>query len=106
MTTQIKHLTIRGYISDIGNAEQGENWQKQEFTLTTFDKYPKDVRVSCWNANIEWLLRCKLLDHVEVFFNVQSRKHNDKFYTEISAWRIDVDVVSMIKAKTDANTEQ
>jgi hypothetical protein len=97
MTTQNNQLSIRGIITDIGNAEQGENWQKQEFSITTVDKYAKEVRIAVWNANIEWLSRCKLGDEVVVLFNVQSRKHNDKFYTELSAWRIDVDILSMKK---------
>jgi len=97
MTTQINQLSIRGIITDIGNADQGENWTKQDFSIHTVDKYPKEVRISVWNANIEWLSRCKCGDEVVVLFNVQSRKHNDKYYTEISAWRIDVDVLAMKK---------
>jgi hypothetical protein len=97
MTTQNNQLSIRGIITDIGNAEQGENWTKQDFSIHTVDKYPKEVRISVWNANIEWLSRCKSGDEVVVLFNVQSRKHNDKYYTEISAWRIDVDVLAMKK---------
>jgi hypothetical protein len=97
MTTENNQLSIRGIITDIGSADQGENWSKQEFTITTVDKYPKEVRISVWNANIEWLSRCKLGDEVVVLFNVQSRKHNDKYYTELSAWRIDVDILAMKK---------
>ena len=97
MTTQNNQLSIRGIITDIGNAEQGENWTKQDFSITTIDKYAKEVRISVWNSNIEWLSRCKPGDEVVVQFNVQSRKHNDKYYTEITAWRIDVDVLSMKK---------
>jgi hypothetical protein len=95
MTTQINQLSIRGIITDIGNAEQGENWIKTDFSITTTDKYPKEVRFSVWNANNEWLNRCKLNDSVIVLFNVASRKHNDKYYTELSAWRIDVDILAM-----------
>jgi hypothetical protein len=97
MTTENNQLSIRGIITDIGSADQGENWSKQDFSITTVDKYPKEVRISVWNANIEWLSRCKLGDEVVVLFNVQSRKHNDKYYTELAAWRIDVDILSMKK---------
>ena len=97
MTTENNQLSIRGILTDIGSADQGENWSKQDFSITTVDKYSKEVRISVWNANIEWLSRCKLGDEVVVLFNVQSRKHNDKYYTELSAWRIDVDILSMKK---------
>lgn len=105
MTTENKQLSIRGIISDIGNADQGENWTKQDFSITTVDKYPKEVRISVWNANIEWLSRCKLGDNVVVLFNVQSRKHNDKYYTELSAWRIDVDILAMKQQQQSKNQE-
>ena len=106
MTTQNNQLSIRGIITDIGNAEQGENWTKQDFSIHTVDKYPREVRISVWNANIEWLSRCKLGDEVVVLFNVQSRKHNDKYYTEITAWRIDVDVLTMKKRAELLNKAQ
>ncbi len=106
MTTQNNQLSIRGIITDIGNAEQGENWTKQDFSIHTVDKYPREVRISVWNANIEWLSRCKSGDEVVVLFNVQSRKHNDKYYTEITAWRIDVDVLAMKKRAELLNKAQ
>jgi len=99
MTTENKQLSIRGYIREIGTQESGETWKKQEFTIETIDKYPKELRVSCWNNNIEWLSRAKEGDIVTVFFNVQSRSHSGKWYTEVSCWRMDVDVRAMLAAQ-------
>ncbi len=99
MTTENKQLSIRGYIREIGTQESGETWRKQEFTIETVEKYPKELRISCWNNNTEWLSRCKVGDLVNVFFNVQSRSFNGKWFTEVSAWRIDVDVKAMLAAQ-------
>ena len=102
MTTE-KQLSIRGYIREIGTQETGETWKKQEFTIETVDKYPKLLRISCWNSAIEWLQRTKVEDLVNVYFNVQSRKHSDKWYTEVTAWRIEVDVRAMLAAQKGGN---
>jgi len=102
MRTEKDHLLIRGIIREIGTLEQGETWKKQEFTIETVEKYPKELRISCWNNNIEWLSRCKDQDLVNVFFNVQSRSYNGKWFTEVSAWRIDIDVKGMLIAKKGA----
>jgi hypothetical protein len=34
------------------------------------------------------LSRCKVDDEVTVFFNAKSRQHQNKWYTELTAWRI------------------
>ena len=99
MITENDRLLIKCYIREISTLEQGETWKKQEFTIHTVEKYPKELRISCWNNNIEWLSRCKLEDLVNVYFNVQSRSFNGKWFTEVSAWRIDVDVRGMLEAQ-------
>jgi hypothetical protein len=106
MRTENNQLLIKGYILEIGTQEQGETWKKQEFTITTVEKYPKELRISCWNNNTEWLSRCKVNDLVNVFFNVQSRSFNGKWFTEVSAWRIDVDVRGMLEAKKGVENEK
>lgn len=98
MTTE-NRLLISGYIREIGTLESGETWKKQEFTIETVEKYPKELRISCWSNNIEYLSRCKEGDLVNVYFNVQSRSHSGKWYTEVSAWRIDVDIRAMLAAQ-------
>ncbi len=106
MRTENNQLLIKGYILEIGTLEQGETWKKQEFTITTVEKYPKELRISCWNNNTEWLSRCKVNDLVNVFFNIQSRSFNGKWFTEVSAWRINVDVRGMLEAKKGVENER
>jgi hypothetical protein len=104
MTTENK-LSIFGYIRYIDTLQQGETWKKQEFTIETVEKYPKEVRISCWNNNIEYLSRCKVGDPVNVSFNVQSRQYKENWFTELSAWRIDVDIRAAISAQKGASDD-
>jgi len=97
MTTENKQLSIRGYIREIDMLETGDTWKKQEFTIVTIEKYPKELRISIWNNATEYLLRCKVGDVVICNLNLQSRKYQDKWYSEISAWKVEVDIRAMIE---------
>jgi len=96
MNTQ-NTLTVRGYIREIDSLETGDTWKKQEFTIVTIEKYPKELRISIWNNATEYLLRCKVGDVVICNLNLQSRKYQDKWYSEISAWKVEVDIRAMIE---------
>lgn len=103
MKTENKPLFICGIILEIGALESGETWQKQEFTIRTLDKYPTEVRISVWNKNLIWLERCKIGDIVNVYFNMLSQKHNEKWYTVITAWRIEVNIYETQKQAQQLN---
>lgn len=81
-------LGIKGTIVEIGEAVQGETWIKQDFTIRTDDNYPQLVNFITFNTAQDQLSRCKLDDQVTVFFNPKSRKHQDKWYHELTAYRI------------------
>jgi hypothetical protein len=86
--TEKKVLTYKGTIIEIGDAVQGESWIKQDFTIRTNETYPQLVNFLTFNDVQDQLTRCKIDDDVTVFFNAKSRKFNNKWYTEITAWRI------------------
>lgn len=83
-------LKYAGTIVEIGNAIQGETWIKQDFTIRTEEQYPQLINFLTFNDVQDQLTRCKLDDQVTVFFNAKSRKFNDKYYTELTAWRINI----------------
>jgi hypothetical protein len=83
-------LKYTGTIIEIGNAIQGETWIKQDFTIRTDEQYPQLINFLTFNDCQDQLTRCKVNDDVTVFFNAKSRKFNDKWYTEITAWRINI----------------
>jgi len=83
-------LSYTGTIVEIGNAVQGETWIKQDFTIRTEEKYPQLINFLTFNDCQDQLTRCKVNDDVTVFFNAKSRKFNEKWYTEITAWKITI----------------
>lgn len=87
-TTQKQTLAYKGTIVEIGNAVQGETWIKQDFTIRTDEQYPQLINFLAFNEAQDQLSRCKIDDEVTVFFNAKSRQYQNKWYTELTAWRI------------------
>lgn len=103
MDTTTNHLTINGCITEIGSAAQGENWQKKDFTIETIEQYSKLVNIHIWNDKLEQLNRCKIGDIVICRINISSRKHENRYYTEVTAWKIEIDFNKMQTVKSSTN---
>ena len=99
MNTGINQLQISGKILEIGTEtanEIGNNvWKKQDFVIQTDEKYAKTISISVWGDNILYLQRCKVGDLVNAMINVSSKKAGDRWFTEVTAWRIEVDIQRM-----------
>lgn len=104
-TTKKEQLTITGKILEIGSPTNGKDWQKQEFTLLVGDLYPKQVRLSVWNSNMLWLERSRVGDIVDCQINISSKQHEDKWYTEITAWTIRVDIKKTSESQQKIKSE-
>jgi hypothetical protein len=76
-------------------------WVKQMFVIETEGQYPKKVAFQAWND------KCDLIpnigDQVTVSYNPESREYNEKWYTDLSVWKIEVSGRS--QAKTAKKTE-
>lgn len=95
--TQNNHLSIVGIITIIDEVltdQTGQfNWKKQSFVLSSLDDaHPNNILISVWGDNLIWLERCQVNDVVECKINIRSKNVNGKWFTEITAWRIDIDI--------------
>ncbi|MFN4122714.1 MAG: DUF3127 domain-containing protein [Flavobacteriales bacterium] len=89
------NLELQGKIIKLLNKQTGEGrngaWQKQEFILeTTGEQYPKKICCSAWGEKVDTLSRFQLNDEVKVSINIESREYNERWYTDIRAWKIDL----------------
>ncbi len=64
-------------------------WQKQEFVIQTEDQYPKNICFSLWGQRVDDLSRYNENERVKVFFDVSSREYQERWYTDLRAWRIE-----------------
>lgn len=70
---------------------QGKNgaWVKQDFVLETEDQYPKKACFTAWGDKAADLKTFSLGEKLRVTFSVESREYNDRWYTDLRAFRID-----------------
>ncbi len=70
---------------------QGKNgvWVKQDFVLETEDQYPKKACFTAWGDKAADLKTFSLGEKMKISFSVESREYNERWYTDLKAYRID-----------------
>ncbi len=86
-------IDIEGVIIKIMSEQSGDGkfgkWTKQEFVIQTEDKFPKKVCFSVWGDRTDELKSMNNGDKVKVSFNPESREYNERWYTDLRAWKIE-----------------
>jgi Domain of unknown function (DUF3127) len=72
-----------------GSGKNGQ-WKKQDIIVETDGQYPKKVCISVWGDKID-LEKLKPGNLLKIDFDVESREYNGKWYTDVKAWKIDID---------------
>src|SRR5688572_9397215 len=72
-----------------GNGKNGE-WRKQDIIVETGDKFPKKICVSVWGDKID-ASKLKPGNMLKIDFDVESREYNSRWYTDVKAWKIEVE---------------
>lgn len=84
-------MEITGKLIQVLNAQSinGKNGPltKQEFVIETGEKFKKNVCLTMWDKVIE-KFNYKIGETITVSFDLSSREHNGKWYTEAKAWKI------------------
>lgn len=91
----MNELSLKGEITKIsqletGTSKAGKEWKKLGFVLTTQGEYPKDVYFTVFGEEktTNFTTYNRVGQVVEVFFNINAREYNDKWYTDLGAWKI------------------
>lgn len=86
---------LEGKVYKIGTETTGEGqkgmWRKIDFMIEYLDgQYPKKAGFLAWTDKVDVVKNFKIGDTVTVHFNVESREYNDKFFTDLRVWKIQV----------------
>jgi hypothetical protein len=87
-------MEIKGKIVQLLPLQTGAGkngtWKKQDFVIETDGQYPKKVCIAAWGDKVgpETL---QVGNDVNVSFDVESREYNGKWYTDLKAWKVDLD---------------
>ena len=74
-----------------GTSKAGKDWVKQDFVIETNDKFPKSVCIGVMGED-----KIKLIDNIQegelitCHINIESREYNGRYYTSVSAWKIEL----------------
>ncbi len=71
-----------------GTSKAGKAWRKKEYVLETQETYPKQVCFNLFNDRIDQY-PMQLGDDVVVSVDVQSREFNGRWYTDVSAYKVE-----------------
>ena len=73
-----------------GTSAGGKDWIKQDFVIETEDQYPKKIAITAMGDKIVPSVKgLKLGQLVTVHINIESREYQDKWFSNVNAWRID-----------------
>lgn len=76
-------------MSEQTGAGKNGSWVKQEFVIETMEQYPKKVCCSAWGDKVAALKGLQPGDQIKVSFNIESREYNERWYTDVRAWKIE-----------------
>jgi hypothetical protein len=84
---EIKGRLVKVLPVQTGQGKNGE-WKRQEFVIELEGTYPRKVCISAWGdkVNVGSLVEGTMLN---VSFDVESREFNGKWYTNLTAWKVE-----------------
>ena len=86
-------MEVSGKVINLAEIQTGTSakgdWTKQDFVIETEGDYPKKICINSFNNKVD-LSAWKIGDVVTVSVNIESREYNGKWYTNVSAWKIDL----------------
>jgi hypothetical protein len=68
--------------------QSGATWTKQAGIFETEGQYPKKVVINFWKDKISLLSNLKVNDLCEVSCDIESREFKDRWYTEVSGFKL------------------
>jgi len=83
-----------------GNSSNGE-WKKQQYIIETDGQYPKKVCLMLWNDSVSLLDKYNIGDEIISHINIESREYNDRWYTDVKAWKIEGEVTHVNNVPDD-----
>ena len=89
MSMQVKGTLLQILKIESGVSKAGKEWKKQDFVIETNEQFPKNVCFTLFGDKITLIDDITEGSEIEVFFSLESRDFNGKWYHNINAWKID-----------------
>lgn len=89
MSMQVKGTLIQKLRPESGVSKAGKEWSKQDFVIETNEQFPKKICFTLFGDKTSLINGISEGSEIEVFFTVESRDFNGKWYHNINAWKIE-----------------
>ncbi len=88
---EIKGKIIQALPEVSGVSKSGNPWKKKEYILETIDgAFPRKVHFTCFGDNADKIV-LSVGQTATVSFDIESREFNGRWYTDIRAWKAEVE---------------
>ena len=87
-----------------GTGRNGQ-WKKQDIIVETDGQYPKKICISVWGEKINESL-LKIGNRLKIDFDVESREFNGRWYTDVKAWKVELESASAAGATSDFDPDE
>lgn len=88
---EIKGTIIAALPEVSGVSKAGNAWKKKEYVLeNTEGQFPRKIAFTCFGDNAD-KINLQIGQVATIYFDIESREYNGRWYTDIRAWRADVE---------------
>ncbi len=88
-------MEIIGKVVQLGTLTEGNSprgpWKKQELIIETLEQFPKKVCLMCWGDRVNDANSFFVGQTIKAQIRIESREFNGKWYTDVTAFRLDID---------------
>jgi len=90
ISLEIMAYELTGKIKKIFDRQDfPSGFYKQEFVVTTDERFPQDIKLDCLKEKVEMLNGLQEGSPVKVSFDVRGREWNERYYVDLTAWKIE-----------------
>jgi len=89
MSMQVKGTLLQILKMESGVSKAGKEWKKLDFVIETNEQFPKKVCFTLFGDKISLIEGITEGTEIEVYFSLESRDFNGKWYHNINAWKIE-----------------
>jgi hypothetical protein len=87
-TTMELSGTVISLLPEVSGQGKNGTWRKKEFILEVPAQYPRKVCISLWGERIDQA-NLSEGDSITAYIDVESREYNNRWYTEVKAWKVE-----------------
>lgn len=85
-------LEIEGKVIQVLEEQRGQSgdrsWVRQGFVIEVPGRFPRKLCFDAWGDNVDQVRELSEGDDIKVSFDPESREYNGRWYTNLKAWRI------------------